>query len=62
MPKKSMSRQFRDLARAMIKQAKLLRDAGLPTEAKEMARRAAAFDGLGWSMKEPVPVRAPASR
>ncbi len=62
MPKKSMSRQFRDLARAMIKQAKLLRDAGLATEAKEMARRAVAFDGLGWSMKDLEPACAPATR
>ncbi len=62
MPTKSMSRQFRDLARVMIKQAKHLRDAGLLSEARDLARRAVAFDGLGWSMREPLPALVRARR
>ena len=54
--------QFLDLARLMVKQARLLRDEGLTSRAGELARRAIAFDRLGWTMMQPVPVRAISDR
>lgn len=47
-----------DLARMMIKQAKLLKNAGLMVEARELARRAMALNALGHNAEELVPVRA----
>ena len=46
-----------DLARMMIKQAKLLKNAGLMVEARELARRAMALNALGRNAEELVPVR-----
>jgi hypothetical protein len=50
--------QFLDLARLMVKQARLLREEGLTHKARELAQRAIAFDRLGWTMLQPIPVRA----
>ncbi len=50
--------QFLDLARLMVKQARLLRDAGLTAGARELASRAIAFDRLGWLLMQPIPVKA----
>ncbi len=47
-----------DLARMMIKQAKLLKNAGLMVEARQLARRAIALNTLGHNAGELVPVRA----
>lgn len=48
-----------DLARMMIKQAKILREAGLAEEARNLARKAIMFDAAGWQARtlDPVPVR-----
>lgn len=46
-----------DLARMMIKQAKLLKNAGLMVEARELARRAVALNTLGHSARTLAPVR-----
>lgn len=48
-----------DLARIMIKQAKLLKASGLMTEARSIARRAIEFNHAGHaSMRlQPIPVR-----
>lgn len=48
-----------DLARVMIKQAKLLKAQGLLSEARAMARRAIEFDHAGHAAArlQPVPVR-----
>ncbi len=37
------------LARALAKQAKILRDMGLTAEAKQLSRRGWALGRLGWS-------------
>lgn len=49
-----------DLARAMIKQAKMLRDAGMIADARALARRAMAADTAAWqaAQLQPIPVRA----
>ncbi|WP_306119369.1 MULTISPECIES: hypothetical protein [unclassified Roseitalea] len=46
-----------DLARMMIKQAKLLKNAGLIAEARELARRAIAINGLGHHAARLEPAR-----
>ena len=46
-----------DLARMMIKQAKLLKDAGLVTEARDLAKRAVAINSYGHHAYAPQPVR-----
>lgn len=53
-------RFFLDLARMMIKQAKILREAGLVQEARELARKAMAIDTAGWQARSHglVPVKA----
>lgn len=50
---------FLDLARMMIKQAKILREAGLVKEAADLARKAMAIDTAGWQARslQPVPIR-----
>ena len=42
-------RQLTALARALVRQARELRDMGLKDDARELARRALAYDRLGWS-------------
>lgn len=54
--------QFLDLARLMVKQARILRDEGFTTRARELAKRAIAFDRLGWTMMQPIPIRAISNR
>lgn len=51
-------RTLLDLARAMIKQAKMLRDAGMTADARELARRAMAMDTAAWQQArlQPIPV------
>jgi len=44
------------LARMMIKQARMLRDAGLVAEARALAKRAIAMDSCGWAARSPQPV------
>ncbi len=51
-----------ELARKMIKQAKMLRDAGLAQEARDLARRAMMLDSCGWAARTPQPVRIPVRR
>jgi len=49
-----------DLARMMIKQAKLLKEAGLTSEARRLARRAIEMNTMAHSSKralQPIPVR-----
>lgn len=48
-----------DLARMMIKQAKLLKKAGLVSEARALAVRAIELNALGHSARrlQPIPVR-----
>lgn len=50
---------LRDLARMMIKQARLLKSAGLISEAKQLARRAIAMNAAGHMAPhlQPIPVR-----
>ncbi len=45
------------LARALVKQAKILRDLGMDHEARQLARRGRAFGHLGWGYVEPIPAR-----
>ena len=45
--------QVHDLARAMIRQARMLRASGSETAARELAGRARALDLLGWSYVTP---------
>ena len=64
MPNSSPRLMF-DLARMMIKQAKMLRDVGLVREARDLARHAMAVDEAGWNSRalQTVPVRrSPARR
>ncbi len=49
-------RLFLDLARMMIKQARILREAGLVKEAGELALKAMAIDTAGWNARSPQPV------
>lgn len=58
------SKTLLDLARMMIKQARILRDAGLATEARALAARALAVNADGWAQRSaaPVPVRVKARR
>lgn len=53
------SNMLLDLARVMIKQAKLLKAQGLLAEARAVARRAIEFDHAGHAAMhlQPVPVR-----
>ena len=46
-----------ELARMMIKQAKMLKKAGLIDEARELARRATDWHAFGHTAARPVPVR-----
>lgn len=55
MPKRS--NKLLELARMMMKQARILRDAGLPSEAEALARRALSLKADGWAQRVPVPVR-----
>jgi hypothetical protein len=43
-----------ELARAMIRQAKLLKQSGSAEDARELAERARALDLLGWSYLAPA--------
>lgn len=58
------SNMLLDLARVMIKQAKLLKAQGLLAEARAVARRAIEFDHAGHAAMrlQPVPVRAKNNR
>ena len=55
----SRSNTIRDLARMMIKQARLLKSAGLINEAKALARRAIALNHAGHTTDrmQPIAVR-----
>ena len=59
---KRQATQFLDLARLMVKQARILRDEGFTARASELVKRAIAFDRLGWTMMQPVPIRVISSR
>lgn len=59
MTTRSNARTLLDLARAMVKQARMLRDEGFGTRAREVARRAIALDRLGWALMQPQPRPAP---
>lgn len=54
--------QFLDLARLMVKQARILRDEGFTARASELVSRAIAFDRLGWTMMQPIPIRVISNR
>ncbi|GGK49363.1 hypothetical protein [Salinarimonas ramus] len=64
MQTRQKARKLLDLARVMVKQARILRDDGFTARAREVARRAIAIDRLAWTMlrPEPAPVRIVASR
>lgn len=64
MQTRKTARGLLDLARVMVKQARILRDDGFSARAQEVARRAIALDRLGWTLlrPEPAPVRIVASR
>ena len=64
MQTRQNARRLLDLARVMVKQARILRDEGFAARAREVARRAIALDRLGWSLMkpQPAPVRIVASR
>ncbi|MEL6819968.1 MAG: hypothetical protein AAFP80_15080 [Pseudomonadota bacterium] len=56
----SRTNKAMDLARMMIKQAKLLKEAGLTSEARRLARRAIEMNTMAHSSKralQPIPVR-----
>jgi hypothetical protein len=57
MMQRRQATQFLDLARLMVKQARILRDEGLTARARELVTRAIAFDRLGWTMLQPIPIR-----
>lgn len=59
---RGQAQQFLDLARLMVKQARVLRQQGLTAKARELVGRAIAFDRLGWAMMQPAPVRVSATR
>ena len=46
-----------DLARMMIRQARMLKKAGLAAEARALARRALDWHAMGHMAARPVPVR-----
>ncbi|HSP24851.1 MAG TPA: hypothetical protein VLQ65_06730 [Saliniramus sp.] len=46
----------------MVKQARILRDEGFTARARELATRAIAFDRLGWTMMQPIPIRVRSNR
>lgn len=52
---RNKARELRDLARAMARQARMLRDDGFIARAREVARRAIALDRLGWMLLRPQP-------
>ncbi|MCG6122453.1 MAG: hypothetical protein MEP57_07070 [Microvirga sp.] len=54
---RGQAQEFLALARLMVKQARLLKQDGLPNRARELVERAVAFDRLAWAMMRPVPVR-----
>lgn len=58
------SRKALDLARMMIKQAKILRGAGFLADARELARRAVEINAVGHRTiaLQPEPVRITVSR
>lgn len=66
MQSRQSARTLLDLARAMVKQARMLRDMGFSARAREVARRAIALDRQAWAMlrpaPQPVPVRIAVSR
>ncbi|MGP9819832.1 hypothetical protein ACTZWW_07435 [Salinarimonas sp. NSM] len=64
MQTRQKARRLLDLARVMVKQARILRDEGFTARATEVARRAIALDRLGWTLMrpQPAPVRIVASR
>lgn len=51
------SNRFRELARMMLQQARLLKSAGLSGEARQLARRAIAFKDYGQTATVLQPVR-----
>ena len=55
----SRTNKAMDLARMMIKQAKLLKEAGLTSEARRLARRSIEMNSMGHSAArlQPIPVR-----
>ncbi|MEO0543186.1 MAG: hypothetical protein AAFY99_05145 [Pseudomonadota bacterium] len=56
----SRTNKAMDLARMMIKQAKLLKAAGLTSEARRLAQRAIEMNTMGHSSEralQPIPVR-----
>jgi hypothetical protein len=58
MTDRNASRTYLDLARALIKQARMLKVEGLIEEARDLARQARAYDAVGWGLKpQPIPVR-----
>ncbi len=59
---KNQSNVLIDLSRMMIKQARMLRDAGLVADAKALAQRAIMLDSCGWAARSLEPVRVPVRR
>jgi hypothetical protein len=58
MSAKSASDTYLDLARAMIKQARMLKIEGLKAEARALAERALDMKSMGWSLRPAlVPIR-----
>ena len=49
---RAVADDLRTLARAMIRQAQMLKTAGSPDVARELAGRAVALNHLGWSYVE----------
>ncbi|MGJ3264992.1 MAG: hypothetical protein ACFE0R_17335 [Salinarimonas sp.] len=64
MQTRQKARRLLDLARVMVKQARILRDEGFTARAAELVRRAIALDRQGWTLMrpQPSPVRIVASR
>jgi len=59
MSAKTASDTYLDLARAMIKQARMLKLEGLKSEARALAERALGLKSMGWSLRPAlIPVRA----
>ncbi len=55
--RRTTSETLLTLARALAKQAKILRDLGMDSEARQLIRRGRALDHLGWGYAKPIPVR-----
>lgn len=64
MQTRQKAHKLLDLARVMVKQARILRDEGFTARAAEVARRAIALDREAWTLlrPQPAPIRIVASR